>query len=196
MPFDLAPSPRRLSPGKNAPAHDLVITPYKLAQQIVDHFKPSGRLCDPARGSAKPFWRAMRPYGKVEWFELADGRDFLSVMPSVGRYDWIITNPPWSKLRAFMLQSMRLADNIVLLVTVPHIATRARLRDMDQAGFGVASMLRVVQPLPPWPSSGFQLAAIHIRRGAKPMLPWLPNGKVPPHVLPSPQQKSPQAHRR
>lgn len=166
---------RRLSPSHNAPVHDLAVTPEPLAAAVVDYFAPRGRLCDPARGSG-PFYRAMQRHSlSVEWFEIAAQRDFLSHQAGPGfEYDWIITNPPWSKLRKFLQQAMRLAPNVVFLVTMPHMTTRARLRDMDDAGFGLVEFLRVPQPPAPWPSSGFQLGAALVRKGAGSLFPWLP----------------------
>jgi hypothetical protein len=41
---------RRLAPGRNAPAHDLIMTPPALARAIVRHFRPEGRVLYPARG--------------------------------------------------------------------------------------------------------------------------------------------------
>jgi hypothetical protein len=166
---------RRLSPSHNAPVHDLAVTPDPLARAVVDYFAPRGRLFDPARGSG-PFYRAMlRHSHDVRWCEIAAGRDFLV---STERADWIITNPPWSKLRPFLLQAMRLAPNVVFLVTMPHMTTRARLRDMDEAGFGLVEFLRVPQPPAPWPSSGFQLGAALLRKGAGSLFPWLPGDAI------------------
>jgi hypothetical protein len=162
---------RRLSPSHNAPVHDLAVTPEPLARAVVDYFAPRGRLLDPARGSG-PFFRALQRHSNdVGWCEIAAGVDFFKCQETA---DWIITNPPWSKLRPFLLQAMRLAPNVVFLVTMPHVTTRARLRDMDKAGFGLVEFLRVPQPPAPWPSSGFQLGAALLRKGAGTLFPWLP----------------------
>jgi hypothetical protein len=59
---------------------------------------------------------------------------------------------------------MQVADNIVFLVTITHLVTRARAREIAHAGFGFRTALLVPNPPSPWPASGFQLAACHLQR--------------------------------
>lgn len=154
---------RRLVPGRNQPEKDLVMTPRYVAQQIVDFYAPSGRLLDPARGQGA-FYDAMRQHSDdVHWCEIREGVDFLRWRQPV---DWIITNPPWSKFRLFLQHAMRLAPNIVFLGTLSHFVLKARLRDIERAGYGIAQVLLIPQPPFPWPASGFQPAAALVRRGA------------------------------
>lgn len=153
-----------LCPGENQPQHDLVETPCALAQLVVEHFKPSGHVLDPARGGGA-FYDAFkdRPGVTADWCEIREGRDFFE---RGGEYDWIITNPPWSIMRRFLNHSMKLADNIVLLVTLTHLDTRARDREIEAAGFGRREALIVPQPPSSlWPTSGFLLTAYHLQRG-------------------------------
>jgi len=49
-------------------------------------------------------------------------------------------------------------------VHMPNITTKARLRDLEQHGFGVAELVWVDTPRD-WPQSGFQLVAAHLKRG-------------------------------
>lgn len=155
---------RILSPEKNAPALDLVMTPINVAQMIVDYFKPRGKCLDPAMG-AGAFYVAMCYHVKfVAWCEVTKGRDFFD---SAEHYDWIITNPPWSKLRGFLVHAMMTADNVVFLATMVHFVTRARMRDIRGCGFGMRTALLLDQPPLPWPSSGFQLVAMHLERDYK-----------------------------
>lgn len=164
---------RALAPAKNAPAHDLVMTPPELAQRIVEHFLRENvkeHCLDPCRG-AGAFYNAMRSmhtrFGTVACAEIAEGRDFFEM--ELGgpndRWDWTITNPPWSKLRPFLIKSMDISKNVVFLATLTHFCTKARLRDIKAAGFGLKEALLVPTPPKPWPSSGFQLAAVHLQLG-------------------------------
>lgn len=166
-----APKPRRrLVPPKSEQISDLVVTPDALARHIVDHFRPSGVLLDPARGTG-PFFRAMQRYSNdVRWCEKAVGRDFFSYREPV---DWIITNPPWSKMRAFLRHAMTLSPNVVFVGTVSQFVLKARLRDMRKLGFGLQILL-VEQPPKPWPGSGFQPAVGYLRKGAPFPFDWLP----------------------
>ena len=47
---------------------------------------------------------------------------------------------------------------------MPNITTKARLRDLEEHGLGVAELVWVDTPRD-WPQSGFQLVAAHLKRG-------------------------------
>jgi len=150
---------------------DLVMTPRPLAKAIIDHFRPRGYLIDPCRGNGA-FYDQFPPHPYLHehhaWCEITQGVDFLTD-PAIGsfQYDWCISNPPWSQFRAFTKRAMQCSDNTVWLCTVNHFWLKARLRDMDEAGFGIKEILLVATPPAPWPQSGFQCAAVHIQRGYK-----------------------------
>ena len=80
------------------------------------------------------------------------------------RVDWIITNPPFSQFRAFLLHAMTLADNVVFLAPLAHFATRHRVEAITAHGFALRRIMLVPTPAD-WPSSGFQLAAVWLQRG-------------------------------
>ena len=148
----------RSQPNRNYRSDDVVQTPPEMAARLVAHFAPSGRILEPCRGEGN-FLRAL-PAG-TEWCEISAGRDFFAWREKV---DWIVTNPPWSQIRAFLGHAMTVADNVVFLVTVNHLWTKARLRDVRQAGFGIRQIVLVEMP-ESFPQSGFQLGAIHLARG-------------------------------
>jgi hypothetical protein len=145
---------------------DCIFTPDSLAIDIVSHFASRiyGTILEPSAGDGA-FVRAFQSCGfTCESLELKRGQDFFDYKQKV---DWIITNPPWSKMRAFLKQAYLLADNIIFLVSVNHvIALRARLRDMENAGFGISEIVLCDTPKD-WPQSGFQLGASYIKRGYK-----------------------------
>lgn len=91
----------RLQANSNYVSNDLVMTPLELAQEICWHFRPNGNMCDPCRGEGA-FWESMTTFSyrddEPQWYEITEGRDFLSVDIPERYYDWIITNPPWSKI--------------------------------------------------------------------------------------------------
>jgi hypothetical protein len=61
---------------------------------------------------------------------------------------------------------MEVADNVVFLCLINAFFMRARIRDMEQAGFGFREIVFLDTPKAPWPQTGFQLGAIFIQRGA------------------------------
>src|SRR5437016_5113358 len=77
--------------------NDCLQTPPELARAIVEHFRPSGKILEPCRGDGA-FTDAMPG---CDWCELKLGIDFLT-FTSRG-YNWLVTNPPWSLLRQFLL---------------------------------------------------------------------------------------------
>lgn len=140
------------------------MTPRPLAKAIIDHYKPTGRICDPCAGEGA--FRDQFPKGKSTpyWFEISKGSDFLEHPGQPKSFGWIVTNPPWSRdlFNAFLEKSMRVADNVVFLIAMNKLMTRKRMESIDNAGFRFKEILRVPRP-DSWPSSGFEYAAIHLQ---------------------------------
>ena len=102
--------PTRPNKTGRATATDSVMTPPHIARLVVGHFKPKGKVLEPARGSGN-FYRLF-PKGR-EWCEITEGKDFFAHKKKV---DWIITNPPYSIYDKFLEHCFEVADNVVLLV--------------------------------------------------------------------------------
>lgn len=147
--------------------NDRVFTPPPLARAIVEHFGPYGNLCDPCRGEGA-FTNAMLRVPCVQsvaFYEIEEGMDFLVEFIPDRYFDWIVTNPPWSKLRAFLKRSMEVSDNIVFLCLTNALFYNGRQDDIAAAGFGIREIARVRQPKKPWPQTGFMLSANWLQRG-------------------------------
>lgn len=147
----------KLQPNRNYKSDDVVMTPKPLAEAILNHFHPLGKILEPYRGAGA----FMTPAS--DWCEISEGRDFL-LLDNGKHYDWIITNPPWSKIRDFLTKSFEVADNVVFLMTVNHAFTKARIRLLREKGFGIKEILFCDMPKD-FPQSGFQLGAVHYQRG-------------------------------
>lgn len=150
-------------PNRDYVSNDVVQTPPALALRIVEHFDPQGVVLEPCAGRGH-FVDALLPQRKVKTVhdcEISAGKDFFDFHEPV---DWIVTNPPWSQIRPFLQHSFKLADEVVFLMTVNHVWTKARLRDMKTAGFGLRQIALVEMPKE-FPASGFQLGAVHFSRG-------------------------------
>lgn len=153
---------RILVPTKNAPEADIVYTPEEWAVDIIEHFSPAGVLLDPCMGDGA-FYNNFPGHNTLHhWCELSKGKDFFDFNTKV---DWIISNPPWSKIKEFLIHSMTIANDIVYLITINHYTTKARLRLIKEGGFGIKEIYCVKTPPKPWPQSGFQTAAMHISKG-------------------------------
>jgi hypothetical protein len=91
-------------------SNDEIYTPEWVADDMIRHFKPMGRILEPCKGGGVFTDRL-----NCDWCEIKENRDFFDWKESV---DWIITNPPFSNIRKFLLHSFELSDNIVFLVPV------------------------------------------------------------------------------
>lgn len=147
----------RSQPSRNYVSNDDIETPPGLAKALVELIRPEGRALEPCAGGGA-FLQFLPP--GADWCEIKRGRDFFQWH---GRADWVITNPPWSQIRAFLRHSLEVADNVAFLMTVNHAWTRARVRDVREAGFGLRRIILVETPRA-FPPSGFQLGMIHYSR--------------------------------
>lgn len=149
-------------PFRNTDTNDIVYTPEDLAQSFVSHFEPKGFGLDPARGRGA-FYNAFT--GEKDWCEILEGRDFFAYTKKV---DYIMTNPPWSLMRKFLNHAYEISDNIYFLVTLSHCFTRARIADMEKAGFNLRELCMCKTPKSKeWPTSGLQLGMAWWQRGYK-----------------------------
>ena len=149
----------KYQPNRNYKSDDVVMTPSELAERLVKHFAPTGKGLEPCCGSGN----ILRCLDNAEWCEITKGKDFFDFTDKV---DYIFTNPPWSKIRAFLRHSMEVADNIYFLFTINHLWTKARLRDIKDSGFGIVEICVFDTPRE-FPQSGFQVGMIHLQKGYK-----------------------------
>jgi hypothetical protein len=134
--------------------NDRIYTPDYLAKEIVEHFKPIGKILEPCCGEGA----FLKYLPTADWCEIDKGRDF---MLAKGKWDWIITNPPYSKYRDFLSHSFDLADNIVFLQFVNAFFMRKRVGIMRDKGFEIKEILYLSTPPKPWPQTGFQVGCIY-----------------------------------
>lgn len=139
-------------------ANDTVYTPEDVAQAIIKHFKPKGRILEPCAG-AGAFLKHL-PKG-TEWNEITKGSNFFD---NKRKYDWIITNPPFSKLREFLEHSYKLSTNIVFLINLPGLFTVRRMKEMYLYRFGIKEILLLSQPTT-FVQCGRQVAAVYLQKG-------------------------------
>ena len=142
----------------NTIRNDVVMTPEYIAKSIVHYFNPQGLVLEPCKGTGN-FLKYL-PKDTL-WCEIKKGKDFYDFK---GKVDWIVTNPPWSKVRKFLIKSMIVSDNIVFLTTIVHLWMKARLKDIKDNGFGIKEIVIMDTPKS-FPQSGFQLGVFHLQRG-------------------------------
>lgn len=159
---------RSLTP--NSPTNDVVYTPPALAFALAQvlPYKSTDIILDPSCGQGV-FADSIDQ--KILELDIARSpkEDFFLFNDKV---DWIITNPPWSEYRNFSKHAYEISDNVAYLVTINHdLATKARLRDMREANFGIKKIFLFDTPkakeFPKWPQSGFQLGCVWKQKNYK-----------------------------
>ena len=146
--------------GRECNPKDVIMTPDKVARQIVNHFKPSGRILDPCRGNGA-FWNAMPG---AEWCEIAEGRDFFAWRDPV---DWIVSNPPYSIFYEWMRHSFDVADEIVYLIPLHKLFAGAKYLDLVLGFGGIVEIISLGSGRACGWQIGFSIGAVHFRRGYK-----------------------------
>lgn len=91
---------------------DEVYTPDCIARDMVEFFKPHGRILEPCKGDGV-FLKYLPP--STSWCEINEGRDFFAWHTPV---DWCFGNPPYKQFYEFMEHSYSIATNIVYLLPV------------------------------------------------------------------------------
>ncbi len=169
-------TPKAMSPPRNKSHKDNICTPQSYADEIVAHFRPEGKLCDPFAGDGA-FVTAMRQRflqtsGWIEGISHFEnrpgashynGKDFFE---QNGHFDYLVTNPPYSQLLDLLPHSFEIADNVIYLIRATAAIEIAKQRAAARAGFGLRELFYVPFPRE-WDiqSFGAGLAAAHWQRG-------------------------------
>ncbi len=136
--------------------NDCFQTPIYLCEQIIKHFNPQGKILEPCCGDGN----FLKVLSNADWCEISKGIDFLEVK---GHWDWIITNPPYSKYRDFLNKSMSVADNVIFLQLINATFYKARLRDIKSKCFGIKEIWCVDTPKE-FPQFGFQMGCVYYKK--------------------------------
>jgi hypothetical protein len=139
---------------------DVVYTPDGMAREIVDFFKPTGRILEPCKGDGA-FLRYMPA---ADWCEIALGRDFFLYQDKV---DWIVGNPPYSIFNIWLRHSFEIADHIVYLIPLNKIFNDfGMLKDIYIYG-GVKQIYAIGRGEKINFPMGYAVGAVHFQRGHK-----------------------------
>lgn len=145
---------------------DVVYTPPELASDIVSYFSPSGLCLDPCMGEGA--FLNLLPDGS-EWCEIEQGRDFYAWTRQV---DWIVGNPPFSHLLAWIRHSFKVANDIVYIMPSHRVFASAEFLD-DLFEWGGIVHIRRYNTGTQWGfTTGHALAAVHYRKDYRGDTSW------------------------
>lgn len=113
---------------------DVVYTPENVARDIVDFFKPTGRILEPACGEGV-FLKYLPPCTK--WCEIEKGRDFFAENRN---FDWIVGNPPYSIFLEWLEHTFTLANDVVYLVPTNKVFQSFRVMDLIDKYGGIRAI--------------------------------------------------------
>src|SRR5919106_4267177 len=107
------------------------------------------RFLEPCRGRGAIYDRV--PATIKGWCEIDDGRDYLDIPIKPGRFDLIITNPPYSLALPFLKKSLGEGRTVIYLLRVNFLGSSER------AAFWQANPLThlfIITPRPSFTGSG------------------------------------------
>ena len=136
---------------------DVVYTPNREAYDMINYFKPSGRILEPCRGLG-----AFTQYlPDAEWCDIEQGRDFFAWNEPV---DWCFGNPPYGQFSKWMYHSMTISENICYLIPLdkPFISGKMIIKMLEWGGakhmrfYGTGHELKF--------PTGFAVGAVYFQR--------------------------------
>jgi len=145
---------------------DVVYTPPLLARDMVAHFQPQGVCLDPCAGDG--VFYSLLPAGS-DWCEIQRGRDFFAWLRPV---DWIISNPPYSYLLAWLRHSFTVARDIVYIIPAHRVFSSSEFLDDLEAWGGIVHIRRYGTGSQWGFPFGHALAAVHYRAGYTGSTSW------------------------
>ena len=115
--------------------NDEKMTPIDLAQKLIQYvpLRYNDRVLEPFRGTGN-FYNHYPPSVKKDWCEINENRDFFNYTED---YDWVITNPPYSKIQTVLEKMLKEARvGIALLIGIINL-TPKRLKMIEDYKFGI-----------------------------------------------------------
>lgn len=118
--------------------NDLKMTPDVLAKNCIDNtpFTDKDILFDGFRGKGA-FYKQFPLGNEIMWAELDEDIDFFE---NKKPYDWLISNPPWSKITDILkLATKQARKGIALLIGCMNL-TPKRIEILNKAGFNITHL--------------------------------------------------------
>lgn len=103
---------------------DFYQTPYSMTEQLLDREDFKGKLLEPSCGDGAIVSILEKHGFEVDSFDIKNGLDFLNYK---GKVNSVITNPPFSLAKEFILKAKEVAtDKIALLLPLSYLHGKER----------------------------------------------------------------------
>lgn len=124
--------------------NDVFFTPDNLAIQLINQIiiKESESILDPFRGKGA-FYNNFPKCKFKGWAEITEGKDFFIHNK---KYDWIISNPPFSKLSKVLLKTCALSKKGFAYIIPSHSLSYRRITICQEYGFYLNQIIYFKNP--------------------------------------------------
>lgn len=129
---------RTLKKCKKRP-NDIIYTPDELSKDCISiiDIKESDFLLDPFLGKGS-FYNNYPEVNKKDWCEIEKNKDFFKYQNNV---DWIISNPPFSKLNDILIKCCSICNKGFGLIVLCTALTIKRINFCKSKGFIITKIM-------------------------------------------------------
>ena len=124
-------------------SQDIKNTPIELAKKLIDmvEFDTTDILYEPFKGTGN-FYNNFPKENKKIWDEILDNKDFFK---SNKTCDWVITNPPWSKITTILDKLVNICNKGFALLVHSMTLSPTRIKFINDNGYSIINyhMVRV-----------------------------------------------------
>jgi hypothetical protein len=129
-------------------ANDIFLTPANLAKSLIENvpIAQGDVLCDAFAGlkENQPFYENYPETGiKPDWMEIREG---LNAFSCTGKWDWIITNPPFSLLNMVLQFSTWSCRKGFAFILPNHGLSYRRIKFCETRGFRIIKLVSFPNP--------------------------------------------------
>jgi len=128
----------------NCKDNDIYYTPSNLAYDLIQkiELKHGDRVLDPYVGRGA-FYNNYPAYVNKEWAEIEKGRNAFDVQTS---FDWMISNPPFSKINEVLQHSCRYSEIGFGYILPAHGLSHKRINQCALDGFFINQIYSIENP--------------------------------------------------